>query len=201
MNKSLVILAFVLLAMGCVENNGEKMEKRIAMIIAHDGFQDVEFSIPYRFFNDHGAKVEVFSNKNGTATGAFGLEAEVNGTLDQLKVDDYDAIVFIGGPGTPTLRKEARALEIAQEAVKKGKVLGAICWSPTILAKAGVLNGINATVWLGNDSEYGMTTNMVLAKYGANYAGQDLIIDGKIVTANGPPAAEKYAKAIWDLLG
>jgi protease I len=91
-------------------------------------------------------------------------------------------------------------LEIAQEAVKKGKVLGAICWSPTILAKAGVLNGINATVWLGNDTEYGMTTNMVLAKYGANYAGQDLIIDGKIVTANGPPAAEKYAKAIWNLL-
>jgi hypothetical protein len=41
---------------------------------------------------------------------------------------------------------------------------------------------------------------MVLAKYGANYAGQDLITDGKIVTANGPPAAEKYAKAIWNLL-
>jgi len=200
MNKSLVILAFVLLAMGCVENNGEKMEKRIAMIIAHEGFQDVEFGTPYKFFTDHGAKVDIFSNKNGTATGGFGLEVEVNGTLDQLKVDDYDAIVFIGGPGTPSLRKEPRALEIAQEAVKKGKVLGAICWSPTILAKAGALNGINATVWLGNDPEYGMTTNMVLAKYGANYAGQDLITDGKIVTANGPPAAEKYAKAIWNLL-
>jgi protease I len=177
------------------------MEKRIAMIIAHQDFQDIEFGTPYKYFIDNGAKVDIFSNRSGTAKGAFGLEAEANGTLDQLKVEDYDAIVFIGGSGTPSVRKEPRALEIAQEAVKKGKILGAICWSPTILAKAGVLNGINATVWLGNDPEYGMTTNMVLAKYGANYAGQDLIIDGKIVTANGPPAAGKYAKAIWELLG
>jgi protease I len=176
------------------------MEKRIAMIIAHEDFQDVEFGTPYKFFIDKGAKVDVFSNKGGTATGSFGLEVEANGSLDKLKVDNYDAIVFIGGGGTPSLRKEPRALEIAQEAVKKGKVLGAICWSPTILAKAGVLNGINATVWLGNDPEYGMTTNMVLAKYGANYAGKELMVDGKIVTANGPPAAGKYAEAIWRLL-
>jgi protease I len=200
MDRSMIALAFVFLAIGCVEQGENNMEKKIAIIIAHENFQDVEFGTPYKFFTDNGAKVDVFSNVGGTAIGSFGLEVEVNGTLDQLKVKDYDAIVFIGGSGTPSVRKEPRALEIAREAVKEGKVLGAICWSPTILAKAGVLNGINATVWLGHDSEYGMTTNMVLLKYGANYAGQELIVDKKIVTANGPPAAGKYAKAIWDLL-
>lgn len=39
------------------------------------------------------------------------------------------------------------ALRIAQDSVKLGKVLGAICIAPRILAEAGVLKGKKATVW------------------------------------------------------
>ncbi|MEM2948117.1 MAG: DJ-1/PfpI family protein [Candidatus Anstonellales archaeon] len=174
--------------------------KRIAMIIAPENFRDEEFNIPYKYFTNKGAVVDVFSTKKGTARGMFGTTVSVNKTIQELGVSNYDAIVFVGGAGTPTVRKEERAIEIAQEAVEQDKVLGAICWAPTILAKAGVLEGKNATVWVGDDPEYGMRTDKVLEKFGATFSGEGYTVDGKIVTANGPANAENFAKAIEKLL-
>ncbi len=174
--------------------------RRIAMIIAQHGFQDTEFDVSYNWFRQKGAEVKVFSAKKGTASGAFGLSVEVDGGLDELDVADFDAIVFIGGAGTRNLRNDSRAIEIARKARELGKAIGAICWSPTILAKAGILKGIKATVWLGNDPDYGMSTKAVIESFGAKYAGAGVITDGKIVTADGPPNAEKYAMAIWKIL-
>lgn len=174
--------------------------KKVAMIIAPENFRDEEFNIPYKHLTGKGAVVDVFSTRKGTARGMFGTTVSVNRTIDELNVSEYDAIVFVGGAGTSIVRKEKRALEIAKEAVKEDKVLGAICWAPTILAKAGVLKGKNATVWLGNDPEYGMRTDKVLEKFGATYSGEGYTVDGKIITADGPTNAENFAKAIEKLI-
>ncbi len=174
--------------------------KRIAMIIAPEKFRDEEFFIPYNFFNEHNAEVIVFSTRRGKATGMLGGSFNVEHDLSELNVDDFDAIVFVGGAGTPIVRSDNRALEIAKEAYAKGKIIGAICWSPTILAKAGILEGKKATVWHGHDPEYNTTTDKVLEMYGAKYTGEGYTVDGMIVTANGPSNAENYAKAIAKLL-
>jgi protease I len=115
--------------------------RRIAMVIAQHGFQDLEFAVPYNWFRQKGAEVKIFSSKKGTASGAFGLSVEVDEDLDALDVAEFDAIVFIGGPGTRNLRNDSRAIEIARKARELGKAIGAICWSPTILAKACILKG------------------------------------------------------------
>jgi protease I len=179
--------------------SGENM-KKIAMIIAPKGYQDVEFGTPYRYFKDQGATVDVYSTKKGMAAGALGGTFYVTHTLDELNVDNYNAIVFVGGPGTPIIRNDSNSLRVAKDAIQSEKILAAICWSPTILAKAGVLKGKNATVWYGPDSEFEMLTSEYLDEQGAVYTGQDVTIDGNIITANGPPVAQKYAEAIWKKL-
>ena len=121
-------------------------------------------------------------------------------SLTGLHVEDYDAIVYIGGSGTPIVRADNHSIKIAQEAFEKGKVIGAICWSPTILAKAGILKGRNATVWNGDDDEFNMTTPEYLTEQGAKYTGKPVTIDGKIITADGPSSAQGYAEAIWKAL-
>ncbi len=171
--------------------------KKVAMIIAPKGYQDTEFIVPYRYFKDQGATVDVYSTKKGTAMGAFGGTFSVEHELKELNVSNYNAIVFVGGPGTPLLRNDSNAARIAKDAVSAGKVLGAICWSPTILAKAGILKGKNATVWKGPDTELGMITSEYLEEQGARYTGQDVTVDGNIITANGPSAAQKYAENLW----
>lgn len=174
--------------------------KRIAMIIAPEGYQDTEFGVPYKYFMERKASVDVYSTKKGTVRGKIGGTFNVEHSLEELNVKDYDAIVFVGGPGTPILRKDINSLRIAKDAAGSGKVLGAICWSPTILAMSGVLIGKNATVWDGNDQELGMSTSDYLEEQGALYSGKEITVDGNIVTANGPSAAQKYAEELWKKL-
>ncbi len=173
---------------------------KIAIIIGPIGFQDTEFNTPYQYFIKQGAKVDVYSTKRGIAKGTNGLEFNVEHILDELEVAVYDAIVFVGGPGTKTIRTDNNSSFIAKSAVKENKILAAICLSPTILAKAGVLKGKKATVWLGIDPEFDMRTSVYIEKQGAKYTGLDVTIDGNIITANGPQAAQKYAEAIWQKL-
>ncbi|PIR71487.1 MAG: hypothetical protein COU43_02395, partial [Candidatus Nealsonbacteria bacterium CG10_big_fil_rev_8_21_14_0_10_37_25] len=73
------------------------------------------------------------------------------------------------------------------------KVLASICISPVILAKAGVLKGKKATVW---SSPMDKVPVRILEENEAIYQDKSVVADGKIVTANGPAAAEKFAKAI-----
>ncbi len=201
--QTLLIAFFLLFSFACIEQGGETMPlngKRIAIIIAPENFRDEEFQIPYNYFTERKAQVDVFSTKKGTARGMFGATVSVNKTIDELNVSEYDAIVFVGGAGTPIVRKEERALEIAREAAEQDKVLAAICWAPTILAKAGVLEGKKASVWVGVDNEYRMRTDEVLKKYGAIFTGEGYTVDGNIVTATGPAEAENFAKEIAALL-
>ena len=169
---------------------------KIAMIIAPVDFRDEEFFVPYNYFKDKGYEIDVFSTKRGVAKGKLGGEFEVEKTIDEMDVDKYDALVFVGGPGTPIVRKYDKIYDKIAKAHTKNKVIGAICWSPTILAKSGILKKRNATVWLGMDLEYGKTTDKVLEQYEARYSGKEIEVDKNIVTANGPQAALEYAKAI-----
>ena len=165
---------------------------KIAMIIAKDGFRDEEYLQPKDVFVKSNFEVDTYSSSTGTAKGMLGATVKVEKTIDQLKVDEYDAVIFVGGVGSAEYWDNPLAHRIAQEAIKQNKLLAAICIAPVTLAKAGVLKGKNATVF---PSEAGQ-----LKKYGANYTAKDVEVDGKIVTASGPSAAKQFAETIKNLL-
>ncbi len=173
---------------------------RVLMIIAPEGFRDEELLVPKEYLEKNGVKVDIASTKKGVCSGMLGGSARADMALSDVNVDDYDAVMFVGGQGTPIIRKEKRAIEIAREAFEKGKVVTAICWAPTILAKAGVLSGKKATVWLGSDDEYGESTHKVIEGFGAKYAGSGVVVDGKVATADGPRNAHEYAKRVLELI-
>ena len=177
------------------------MEKKVLMVVPHQNFRDEECFVPKEFFEGKGYGVTVASTEKGEATGVQGGTVEATLSLDEADAAGYDAIVFVGGPGTPSVRSSDKALEICRAAVENGKVLAAICWAPTILAKAGVLEGKKSSVWLGNDPEYGMGTNQVLEKYGATHVNEGVVVDGKIITADGPAHAAEFAEEIAKLVG
>lgn len=176
------------------------MEKRILMIIPPQRYREEELDIPKEYFESHGFEVIIASTKKGECDSMFGKKVDANLSMKEVDVKDYAAIVFVGGGGTPIVRSEEESTKIASEGVAAGKVMGAICWAPTILAKAGVLNGKKATVWHGQDAEYGTTTDEVLEKFGAAVGSEGLVVDGNIVTADGPANARGFAEAIVKLL-
>jgi protease I len=169
-----------------------KSDKKILMIIASQNFRDEELLIPKKLFEKEGYSVVIAGTSLKPAKGMLGAVVTPQILIDQVKVDEYDAIVFVGGVGAKEYFNNSIAHKIAKEAVSKNKILAAICIAPRILAEAGVLKGKKATVWVSEEK--------ILEEKGANYTGKLVEVDGNIVTGSGPQAAEEFAKIIIKLL-
>ncbi len=172
--------------------------KKAAIIIAFEYFQDREYFITKQELENKGVKTSTFSSSLGTAIGSYGGEVKVDKKIEELSVDDFDAVVFIGGGGAFEFINDLLCHKICQETVRTGKVLSAICIAPVILAKSGVLKNKKATVWT---SPMDKSAVKILKEGGADYTANDVEVDGKIVTGNGPASAEAFGKTIAGLLG
>lgn len=171
--------------------------KTALVIIAPTGYQDKELEGTMKGLKDAGFDVVIGSTEAGTCTGKLGGSTEAGIALRDVVASSYDRIAFIGGPGAHALVDDIDAKRVAREAVDVHIPLGAICIAPTILAAAGVLKGKTATVW--DDGE--RTQVSFLQTHGASYAGEDVTVDGLIVTANGPGAAEEFGRRIAGIGG
>jgi protease I len=161
------------------------------IILAQERYQDLEYQGTRSGLEDAGNDIIVASKEVGTCSGSLGGTQEATVALKDVDVADYDVIAFVGGPGAAALASDPDALKIANEAYRADMPLGAICIAPTILAKAQVLSGKRATVW-----DSGGEQIELLETYGAEYTGETVTIDGKIVTGNGPAAAEEFGKIL-----
>jgi len=175
----------------------QSSSKKIAMLIAFKDFQDQEYFNTKEVLESGGAVITTLSASLGQAVGKYGGEVKIEKKLEELDVKDFDAVVFIGGSGAFNYIDNSKCHQIAKEAAKQDKVLGAICIAPAILAKAGVLREKKATVWT---SSLDRSAEKILKENGADYQDDDVVVDGKIVTANGPAAAKKFGQAIATLL-
>ncbi|PIN76441.1 thiamine biosynthesis protein ThiJ [Candidatus Woesearchaeota archaeon CG10_big_fil_rev_8_21_14_0_10_36_11] len=164
-------------------------------IVAQEGYQDHEYELPKKILESANINVITASTNVGPCKGNLGGTTEATVALANIDVSDYGAIVFIGGPGAATFQHDVQAHLTAQEAFNRKKVLAAICIAPTILAYAGVLDGKEATVW-NNDGKQ----SKILEENGATFVNEQVVVDGKIVTANGPKAAEMFGKKVVDLM-
>lgn len=162
------------------------------MIIAHEEFRDEEYLEPKRVLTENGAEVTTASWEAGTAIGKFGTLVEVDITIDKLDINNYDAIIYIGGPGSKKYWDNTIAHRIAKEAIEYNKILAAICSAPITLARTGVLKDKKATCHKGDAEE--------LKKEGAIYTGNPVEQEGLIITADGPSSAASFGIRILETL-
>ncbi|HID10661.1 MAG TPA: DJ-1/PfpI family protein [Candidatus Latescibacteria bacterium] len=162
--------------------------KKVVFIFAHRNFRDEELLVPKRILEERGAKVVLASSALGTAKGMLGAKVEPDLLVDSVRVEQYDAVVFVGGSGASEYWDDPRAHAIVKEAAQKDKLICAICIAPVTLANAGLLKGKKVTAW---PSEAGR-----LKAKGATYTGRPVERDGKVITADGPRSAGAFAEAI-----
>ena len=197
--RLLVVLFLIMLIMGCVQEGKEaKVEeikslqgKKILMVIAPKNFRDEELSIPKQYFESIGATVRVASVSKNEATGMLGARVKPDLALSEVDIKKYDALVIVGGVGSKEyLWSNDELLTLVKEAYDNNKIVAAICLSPVVLARAGILKGKEATVFPSNDAVE------ELKKAGVKYVDKPVVISGKIITARDPKAAKEFAKAI-----
>lgn len=165
--------------------------KTALLVIAQNGYQDVELAGTQSGLLNAGFEVTIASTEEGTCVGKFGGTEEALLAMRDVDPLAYDVLAFIGGPGAHAFKDDPSMLDLIKRRVATGKVLGAICIAPTALAAAGVLNGKRATVWdeAGEQERY-------ITSYGATYTGESVTVDGMIITANGPDAAEEFGRTL-----
>ncbi|HBW22078.1 MAG: hypothetical protein A2X28_01240 [Elusimicrobia bacterium GWA2_56_46] len=166
--------------------------KKAAMFIAFQGFRDEEYTEPKKILEAAGIKVVTVSTARGVARGKFRVTAEVDKTVDEINPADYDALTLVGGPGALEQLDNEKVHGIFREASALGKVLGAICISPVVLAHAGLLKGRRAACWPDGAHE--------IEKGGGKCTGADVETDGKLITASGPLPAKRYGQALAEAL-
>ncbi len=168
--------------------------KKVVLIIAGAGFQPIEYGETKKILQQAGFEVITASNLK-TAISADGVEQKADLLISDLNVENYDALYFIGGPGALENLDNELSWSLLKKWQTSNKPYGAICISPRILAKAGVLSGHLATGWDGD----GQLTEIFM-NYNVNYVKEPVVVDGLIVTANGQQAVKDFAQAIIDIL-
>lgn len=166
--------------------------KRIVMIIAQKDFRDEELLEPESILDDQGAIVTIASTTMDSVKGMQGEVVYPDMLVGDIKPEEWDAVVFVGGAGASQYWDDSTAHAIAKGAMDAGKVLGAICIAPVTLAHAGLLQGKKATCWQSEGDK--------LKAKGAEYTGAEVERDGKIITASGPEAAISFGLKLSEAL-
>jgi protease I len=171
------------------------MTKKVALIIAHEAYHQVEYNEPKKALETAGFTVIAVSNKAGTAKAKDNSTASVNKIISDLDVNEYAGIFFIGGPGALEHLDNQASYKIIQAARASHIPIGAICISTRILAHANILQGIEATGW--NDDN---KLADIYRDYKISYAPVDVMVCDGVVTATGPSVAKQFGDEIVTLL-
>jgi len=169
---------------------------RVLFVVAQENFRDEEYSVPKGIVEKAGVSTATASPDGGVCRGVLGGRVKADLKLSDVKPGDYDAVVVVGGGGSQKYLWNNRELHgILKSAFDGGRVVAAICLSGAVLAKAGVLKGREATVFETPESL------KALRDGGAKHVREDVVVDGKVITAVGPQAAAEFGERIVEALG
>lgn len=165
------------------------------MVLAQEGFRDEEYLIPRNVFEGEGVTVAVASEEGGECKGMLSSKVTAEFRIDEVKHGMYDALVIVGGSGSPRYLWENNVLhKIVRDMNAENKIISAICLSGAVLANAGVLSGRKATVFKTDEAV------KALQDAGATYVEEDVVVDGNVVTAAGPEVAQKFGEAVYEAM-
>src|SRR3954468_1797670 len=131
-------------------NDSNQLKGRRIAVLAADGFEKVELTIPMRALQLAGAKVDVISLRHGRIRGVNlhmpATRVGVDKTISEADAADYDGLLLPGGFINPDLlRQSAEARQFVREFANNDKPIATLCHGPWVLASAGLLNGRTLT--------------------------------------------------------
>ena len=168
--------------------------RRIA-VLAADGFEKIELTIPVAALRAAGAAVDIVSLRPGRIRGVNLHEpagrVRVTRTLSRANAADYDGLFIPGGYISPDLlRQSAAAREFVRAFDRARQPIATFCHGLWVLASAGILSGRTLTSWPG------IRDDMVGA--GATWLDQPVVRDGHLITSRGPQDLIPFIRGMID---
>jgi protease I len=123
-------------------NSSGVTAKKAALIVPSENFHDDEFWQTKAILESARILVTVASNRLGPIRGMNASLFEVSVTANQIKAEDFDAIIVIGGLGAAMFNNDIVVRNLLQDASRRRKIIGATSYGTAVLASAGILQGI-----------------------------------------------------------
>ncbi len=159
---------------------------KTALVFLSEGFEEMETVAPIDLMRRTGVEVTVAAcGKSLEVTGRSGIRICADILLDTLEKRDFDCLVVPGGPGCSALAENEMVLERIREQASAGRLIGAICAAPTVLARAGVLEGKAFTAHFS-----------VHEKLPQLLPDRLVVVDGFVITSRGAGTATDFALAL-----
>ncbi len=163
---------------------------KVAVVLA-DGFEEVEAVAIIDVLRRAGIDTVVAGLHDGPVASARKVRIVPDTVIDMVRAEDFDMVVLPGGqPGSDNLNEDPRVHELIKSFSRKGKLTGAICAAPYVLANAGVLKGKHATSYPSYKDRLG----------GAVYEERAVVVDGTVLTSRGAGTALSFGLAIVEKL-
>ena len=164
------------------------MSKKMAVLLA-EGFEESEAVVPMDIAMRAGIEVVRLSvSGEGYVKGAHGMAVNSDAALDGYSLSDCDLLMLPGGmPGTTNLESSPAVRAAIEEVRSHGGYLAAICAAPRMLGDMGLLDGVRATVYPGNEDHMKGADLDMKAK---------AVTDGLFITARGMGCAVEFGREI-----
>jgi protease I len=165
-------------------------------ILAADGFEQVELTVPRKTLLRHGAEVHVISLQPGRIRGMNlmypGRKVSVDRTVDAVAPADYDALLVPGGFVNPDMLRQSPLMrDFVRRFEALGRPIATLCHGPWLLASAGLVHGRRMTSWPGIQDD--------LRNAGAQWEDAPVVRDGLWVSSRGPHDLPAFLEGMVEL--
>ncbi|MCC0699151.1 DJ-1/PfpI family protein [Clostridioides sp. ZZV15-6383] len=174
------------------------------LVFLAKGFETMEFSVFVDVMgwarNDYGHDIDVVTcgfKKQVMST--FNIPVLVDKTIEEVCVDDYDALAIPGGFeefGFYDEAYDASFLNLIREFNSKEKIIASICVAALPVGKSGVLKNRKATTYhLKNGKR-----QRQLSEFDVNVVNEPIVVDKNIITSYCPETAPYVAFKLLEML-
>ena len=168
------------------------------------GFETMEFSVFVDVLgwarNDFGYDVPVVTGGfQEKVVSTFNIPVLVDKTLEDISVDDFDALAIPGGFEEFGFYEEAyneRFLNLIREFDARGKIIATICVAALPVGKSGVLTGRKATTYHLRDAY----RQKQLKEFQVDVVNEPIVVDKNIITSYCPETAPGVAFKLLEML-
>lgn len=157
--------------------------KKVAILVANEGIEQVELTEPRKALEEAGATVELLAPESGEAQAFNHLDKAdsfpVDRAVGDADADSYDALMLPGGVANPdNLRTHPEAVAFVRAFFDAGKPVAAICHAPWTLVEADVVRNRKLTSWPSLQTD--------IRNAGGQWADEEVIVDQGLVTSRKP---------------
>lgn len=168
------------------------MSKKIAVLVTNM-VEEIELTDPVQHFKEANHSVDLIEGEAGKKiTGKNGKTFTIDKGIDEVKPDDYDALLVPGGFSPDLLRIDERNATFARSFIEAKKPVFAICHGPQFLIDTDLLKDVDITGFTSIRKD--------LLNAGANFKDEEVVVDQNIVTSRTPDDLPAFNREALKLL-